>query len=283
MTWKEILDPAMVHPKVVQLKKYLKNEKEKGTEIYPAGPDIFRAFNLCPFEGVQVVILGQDPYPNPDTADGLCFSSRGSQTPASLQIIFKEIFTDFNIQYFHEENYNQFFATNSLQNWAENGFLLLNSTLTVERGKPGSHNNMGWEIVVDSIFDGLNKRDDPIIFLLWGKHAESYRPKIAQHHLSFTAPHPAAELNNPEGPKFSGCGHFSAIRDILPTLKGKNLFELAKLDKCFDKEKAKTLIRASYPAIAEDACNYIDKEMMIHIPVNSKEYWDWIRNFEKSF
>lgn len=282
MTWKEILAPAMEHPKMVELKKYIKNEREKGIKIYPEGKDTFRAFNLTPYEQARVVILGQDPYHTPGTADGLCFSSRGSKTPPSLRVIFKEIFKDFNIQYFHEENFEEFFPKNNLDNWAKNGFLLLNTVLSVEEGKPGSHKDMGWEVLIDTVFKALNKREEPVIFLLWGKYAQGYRDRIAEHHIALSAPHPAAELNGQTDPIFSGCGHFSAVRDILPTLKGMNLFKTANLDYCFDKEKAKQIIKESYPLIAEDVCNYIDKEMIIHIPVDRDAYWKYIRNFEKS-
>ena len=145
MTWKEVLAPAMEHPKIIELKKYLKNEREKGIHIYPEGKDIFRAFNLTPFDQVRVVILGQDPYHKAGQADGLSFSTRSEQTPASLRVIFKEIFKDFNVQYFHEESFDSFFPTNNLENWANRGFLLLNTVLTVEENKPGSHKDLGWE------------------------------------------------------------------------------------------------------------------------------------------
>jgi uracil-DNA glycosylase len=282
MTWKEILAPAMEHPKVVELKRYLQNEREKGTIIHPEGKDVFRAFNLTPFSEVRVVLLGQDPFHTSQIADGLCFSSRGPKTPPSLKVIFKEVYRDLNIQYFHEQNYEDYFPTNSLENWAREGFLLLNTVLTVEEGKPGSHKDLGWEVVIQSVLDGLNKKEDPIIFLLWGKYAQYYKPMIASHHLVLTAPHPAAELNGQTEAVFSGCGHFSAVRDILPTLRGQNLFKVANLDKCFDKEKAKQIIRENYPLIADDVCKYIDQEMIIHIPVNRDQYWNYTRNFEKS-
>jgi len=282
MTWKEALAPAMEHPKIVELKKYIKNERDKGIKIYPEGKDIFRAFNLTAFDDVQVVVLGQDPYHSPGIADGLCFSSRGSKTPPSLRVIFKEIYRDLNIQYFHEQAYETFFPNNSLENWARQGFLLLNTVLTVQEGNPGSHKDMGWEIVIDAVFKALNKREAPAIFLLWGRYAEGYRDLIADHHIVLTAPHPAAELNGQKESIFSGCGHFSAARDILPTLRGMNLFKTANLDHCFDKEKAKAVITDNYPMIAKDVCDYIDKEMIIHVPVDRKAYWEYIRNFEKS-
>ena len=281
MTWKEVLAPAMEHPKVIELKKYIKDERDKGTEIYPAGSDVFRAFNLCPFEKVRVVILGQDPYHN-GAADGLCFSTRGKKIPPSLRVIFKEIFKDFNVQYFHEQNFETFFPTYSLENWATEGFLLLNTVLTVEAGKPGSHKGLGWEVIIDAVFKALNKREEQVIFLLWGRYAEGYRPQIAEHHLSLVAPHPAAELNGQQESIFSGCGHFSAVRDILPTLKGMDLFPVANVDYCFDKDKAKEMIKKTYPLNAKDMIDFIDKELMIHIPVNRKEYWNYIRKFESS-
>lgn len=282
MTWKEILAPAMEHPKVVQLKEFIKSEREKGKEIYPEGKDIFRAFNLCPYENTRVVILGQDPYPQKGVMDGLAFSSRQSKTPASLRVIFKEIYKDLNIQYYHEKSFEDFFPTNSLVRWAENGFLLLNTILTVEDGKPGSHKDLGWEVVIDTVLDALNKKEHGVVYLLWGRYAQQFADKISNKHIILKAPHPAAELNNPGGPKFSGCGHFSVVRDVLPTLMGKNLFELVSLDHCFDKEKAKSIIRQGYPLIADDVCKYIDQDLIINIPVNRKKYWEYLRTFEES-
>jgi len=282
MIWKDVLAPAMAHPKMVELKKFLKSEREKGKVIYPESKDIFRAFNLISFDDVRVVVLGQDPYHSPGQADGLCFSSRGSKTPASLRVIFKEIYKDFNIQYFHEKAYETFFPTNSLENWAKNGFLLLNTILTVEQGKPGGHKDLGWEILIKAVFDGLNKKEEPIIFLLWGRYAESFRSQISEQHIVLTAPHPAAELNGQKENIFSGCGHFSAVRDILPTLKGMNLFKSANLDMCFDKVKAKSIIKEKYPDNADALFDYIDREMIIHIPVDKDEYWKYIRKFEES-
>jgi uracil-DNA glycosylase len=282
MIWKDVLAPAMSNPKMLELKKFLKNEREKGKAIYPESKDIFRAFNILPFDQVRIVILGQDPYHRPGQADGLCFSSRGSTTPASLRVIFKEIYRDLNIQYFHEQDYESFFPSNSLENWARQGFLLLNTILTVEQGKPGSHKDLGWEVLIDAVFDGLNQKKEQVIFLLWGKYAEQFRPKISNHHLVFTAPHPAAELNGQQRETFTGCGHFSAVRDILPTLRGMNLFKSANLDMCFDKEKAKQVIQQRYPIDADRLCKYIDEELIIHIPVNKNEYWKYVRNFEKS-
>ena len=280
MIWREVLAPAMEHPKIVELKKFIKSERESGKNIYSEGKDVFRAFNLTPFNDVRVVIFGESPFCRAGQADGLCFSSRGAKTPPSLRVIFKEIYRDLNIQYFHEETFEEYFPTNSLENWAKQGFLMLNTVLTVEEGKAGSHRGLGWEVLIDAVLDGLNKRKEPVIFLLWGKHAESYRSKIAKHHPSLVAPHPAAELNGQQKAVFSGCGHFSAVRDILPTIRGENLFGVANLDSCFDKEKAKALISEHYPLIADDICRYIDEEMVINIPVDRKAYWNHIRNFE---
>ena len=281
MIWADILNPAMEHPKMITLKKYLKNERATGKIIYPESKDIFRAFNLVPFDFVRVVILGQDAAAN-GSADGLCFSSRGEKTPPSLRVIFKEIYRDLNVQYFHEESFEEFFPSNSLESWAKQGFLLLNTVLTVEQGRPGSHKDLGWEILIKSVLDGLNKKEEPIIFLLWGRYAQSFRQGISSHHLILTAPHPAAELNGKHETIFTGCGHFSAIRDILPTLKKSELFKTENLDSCFDKVKAKTIIKEKYPENASTMIDYIDKEMMINIPVNKEEYWKYLKKFELS-
>lgn len=281
MIWNDILRPAMEHPKMVELKKHLKNEREKGKVIYPDSKDIFRAFNLVPFDSVRVVILGQDPYHN-GSADGLCFSTRRDTTPPSLRVILKEIYKDLNVQYFHEESYEQFFPTNSLEGWAREGFLLLNTVLTVEQGKAGSHKDLGWEVLIKSVLDGLNKKEEPIIFLLWGRYAQSFRSGVSKQHLVLTAPHPAAELNGQQEAIFTGCGHFSAVRDILPTLKKTELFKAENLDSCFDKVKAKAILREKYPENIDTMIDYIDKEMMINIPVNKDEYWKYLRKFESS-
>lgn len=282
MTWNEILSPVLSLPKLIELKKYLHDgRKIKG--IYPIGSHVFRAFDECQFEDTKVVILGQDPYPTPGTADGLAFSSQGTR-PASLEIIFKEIYRDLNIQYYHNETFDEFFPTSDLSGWAKNGFLLLNTCLTVEEGKPGSHKGMGWELVARAAIEALGRKDHQVLFLLWGKEAKEYKQYInIEKDVFLEAPHPAAELHDPTKHKFSGCRHFSIVRDILPTLHSKTAFRSVMLDGCFDKEQAKKIVREHFPIESEKICRYIDKDMIISVPVNREQYFLELRNIEAGF
>ena len=146
-----------------KLSLFLKEEKKTKT-IYPPGSKIFNAFNLTPFSKVKVVILGQDPYHGPDQANGLSFSvNKSFPIPPSLKNIFKELFDDLGIQ-----------PPNSgcLERWSNQGVLLLNTYLTVEKGKPGSHRNVGWERFTDYVLSKLSENKKNIVYLLWGKHAQ---------------------------------------------------------------------------------------------------------------
>ena len=163
MTWNEILGPVLASPKMAEVKQFIK-EGRMIKNIYPDGKSVFRAFDMCQYDDTKCVIMGQDPYPTEGTADGLAFSS-ATTIPGSLQIIFKEIYRDLNIQYFHNITFEEFFPTGNLENWTKMGFLLLNTALTVEEGKPGSHKGIGWEVVTEAVFDALNKKDHQIIFL----------------------------------------------------------------------------------------------------------------------
>jgi uracil-DNA glycosylase len=220
------------------------------------------------------------PYPS-DHADGLAFSSKQTVKPKSLEVIFKEIYMDLNIQYFHNVTFEEFFPTGDLSGWCKEGILLLNTVLTVEENKPGSHKGKGWEIVIDAVLEALNKKGHQVLFLLWGKDAIAYKDKITNpKHLCLEAPHPAAELHNPDGPKFTGCRHFSLIRDIIPTIHKANLYRTADLDSCFDKEKAKQIVKQHFPIESEKICKYIDNELIVHIPINRDIYWSELRRFE---
>ena len=146
-----------------KLSLFLKEEKKTKT-IYPSGSKIFNAFNLTPFSKVKVVILGQDPYHGPYQANGLSFSvNKSFPIPPSLKNIFKELFDDLGIQ-----------PPNSgcLERWSNQGVLLLNTYLTVEKGKPGSHRNIGWEQFTDYVLSKLSENKKNIVYLLWGKHAQ---------------------------------------------------------------------------------------------------------------
>ena len=281
MNWKEVLAPALQSQKMQEIKKFLQEERNT-KNIYPDGKSVFRAFELCPYEQTRVVILGQDPYHTPGTADGLAFSTQQKEIPPSLLVIFKEIYKDLNIQYYHNTSFEDFFPNGNLEGWAKRGFLLLNTVLTVEEGKAGSHKDLGWDIVIKAVFDGLNKKDHQVIFLLWGKEAQKYKSLIGLNtkHVSFSAAHPAAELYADNKGGFTGCRHFSIVRDILPEIEGRNVFPTAGLDVCFDKDKAKAIVREHYPIDAEQICKYIDEELFIQLPVNKDIYWREVRKFE---
>jgi len=283
MTWNEILGPVLASPKLMEVKAFLQAER-KTKNIYPLGKDVFRAFDACQYDDTKVIILGQDPYAGPGMADGLAFSSREKQIPASLQIIFKEIYTDLNIQYFHDRTFEEFFPVPDLTNWTKLGFLLLNTVLTVEENKAGSHKSLGWENVTEAVIEALNKKDWQVIFLLWGNDAQAYKSMInEQKHVVMEAPHPAAQLHNPEGKKFTGCRHFSIVRDIMPTLRRENYYTHLNLDSCFDKDKAMKIAREEYPIDAEKICNYIRNGFVLDVPINKENYYKEMRKIELGF
>jgi uracil-DNA glycosylase len=277
------LGPVLASAKMTDLKAFIKDGR-KIKNIYPEGKDVFRAFDLCPYENTKIVILGQDPYPWPGVADGLAFSSRKPEWPKSLEVIFKEIYHDLNIQWYHNIPIEEFFPTADLTNWTKLGILLLNVVLTVEENKSGSHKGMGWELVTEEVLKALQTKDQQIIYLLWGKDAQQFKTFITNpKHLVLEASHPAAELHNPDGPKFTGCRHFSIVRDILPTLYRNDLFTSVNLDSAFDKDKAKKIIKENYPMEAQKLIEYIEKDFTLNIPVNKEAYFAELRNIEKNF
>lgn len=283
MTWNEILGPVLASKKMQELKAFIQEARRNG-KVYPEGKDVFRAFDLCPYDNTKVVILGQDPYPWPGVADGLAFSSRKKEWPKSLEVIFKELYNDLNIQYYHNVTIQEFFPTADLTNWTKMGILLLNVVLTVEENKTGSHKGMGWELVAEAAIDALNKKDHQVVFLLWGRDAQQYRQFIKNpKHIWLEAPHPAAELHDSNRETFTGCRHFSILRDIFPMVHNANLYRTLSLDSCFDKEKAKKIIKEHYPIEADRLCDYVDKDMILHIPVNRDNYFKEMRNIEASF
>jgi len=282
MTWNEILAPVLATPKMTEVKQYIK-EGRLIKNIYPSGKDVFRAFDMCQYDNTRVVIVGQDPYSGEGQADGLAFSSRNG-IPKSLEVIFKEIYQDLNIQYFQDKTFEEFFPTGDLTNWTKMGFLLLNTVLTVEEGKPGSHKGIGWEVVTNAVFEALNKKDHQIIFLLWGNEAKEYEKLVTNpKHICLTAPHPAAQLHNPDGPRFTGCRHFSIVRDILAALWHSDSNRSVNLDVCFDREQAKKIIKEHYPIEAQKLYEYIDKDLFVNIPLNKDEYFKSLRNIELGF
>jgi uracil-DNA glycosylase len=198
-SWKTRLTPEFSQPYMTSLREFLLQRKKAGAVIYPPGGKIFKALDSTPFDAVKVVILGQDPYHGPGQAHGLCFSVRlGVPTPPSLINILKEIEDDLGIAA-PDHGY--------LQHWANQGVLLLNAVLTVERGRAGAHQGKGWEPFTDQVVRLLNAERDGLVFLLWGSYALKKGAVIDRdRHLVLTAPHPSP-LSAHRG--FFGCRHFS--------------------------------------------------------------------------
>lgn len=196
--WKARLGDYLQRPDMRALATFLRDEKSRGKRIYPAGSRIFAAFDATPFDQVQVVILGQDPYHGPGQAHGLCFSVLpGVPTPPSLVNIFKEIDADLGIKAPDH---------GCLLPWARQGVLLLNAVLTVEEGHAGSHQGKGWEGFTDAAVEALDREREGLVFLLWGSYAQAKGRIIdTRRHCVLRAPHPSP-LSAHRG--FLGCGHF---------------------------------------------------------------------------
>ncbi len=212
-SWFEKLSGEFDKPYMQSLRDFLRNEKLQGKIIYPPGDLIFNALNTIPFEKVEVVIIGQDPYHGPGQAHGLCFSVLpGVALPPSLQNIFKEIERDLGIQ---------FGQNGCLSHWAEQGVLLLNAVLTVEQSKAGSHQGKGWETFTDKAIEQLNAEREGIVFLLWGSYAQKKGAIIdREKHLVLQAPHPSP-LSAHRG--FFGCRHFSQTNEYLKSRGQKEI------------------------------------------------------------
>ncbi len=187
------------------LSTFLRARRAAGARIHPAPGRIFAAFDATPFDAVKVVILGQDPYHGPGQAHGLCFSVLpGVPVPPSLDNIYKELQADVGFQR-PTHGY--------LMPWASRGVLLLNSVLTVEEGRAGSHQGKGWEGFTDHVIDVLNREREGLVFLLWGSYAQAKGKVIdARRHRVLKAPHPSP-LSAHRG--FLGCRHFSQANDYL--------------------------------------------------------------------
>ncbi len=203
-SWKKILEPELDKPYFQQLSDFVKKEYQSNT-IYPPPKQIFSAFDACPFDQVKVVILGQDPYHGPGQANGLCFSVADHiRIPPSLQNIYKEINSDLG---------KPFPKTGNLENWAKQGVLLLNATLTVRAHQAGSHQKKGWEEFTDAAIHNLAENRQGLVFLLWGSYAQKKGSFIDdQNHLVLKAPHPSP-LSAHRG--FFGCKHFSQTNAYL--------------------------------------------------------------------
>ncbi|MCF7221636.1 uracil-DNA glycosylase [Marilutibacter chinensis] len=204
-SWKAHVGDYLLREDMQALSAFLRQRRAAGATIYPPGPQIFAAFDATPFDAVKIVVLGQDPYHGPGQAHGLCFSVRpGVPVPPSLQNIYKELQRDVG---FEPPPHGY------LQCWAERGVLLLNAVLTVEAGRPGSHQGKGWEGFTDHVVDVLNREREGLVFLLWGSYAQAKGKVIdPRRHRVLKAPHPSP-LSAHRG--FLGCGHFSAANEYL--------------------------------------------------------------------
>jgi uracil-DNA glycosylase len=207
-SWLRVLGDEFDQPYMVELKSFLRAEKQAGKIIYPSGENWFNALNSTPFDAVKVVILGQDPYHGPGQAHGLCFSVLpGVPAPPSLVNIFKELQTDLGIP-ISRHGY--------LQHWAEQGVLLLNAVLTVQQANANSHQGRGWETFTDRCIEHLNREREGLVFLLWGSYAQKKGQLIdRKRHQVLLAPHPSP-LSAHRG--FLGCQHFSKANDYLRRL-----------------------------------------------------------------
>ena len=220
--WEKLLNDEFSKPYFIDLEGFYYEEKQK-FRIFPPENKLFSALNLTSFEDLKVVIIGQDPYHGLGQANGLCFSvSDGIKKPPSLLNIFKELKSD--LGYPIPE-------TGNLESWAKQGVLLLNTTLTVREGKPGSHSKKGWETFTDKVISIISQHKEGVIFLLWGNHAMDKEILIdTTKHLVLKAAHPSPLAKG----AFFGCKHFSKTNSHLVQLgkepinwqiKDKTLFD----------------------------------------------------------
>lgn len=202
--WDDILADEWQKPYYLELRKFLKQEYSTQT-VYPNMEDIFNALKLTSFKDTKVVIIGQDPYHGFGQAHGLCFSvKKGVVPPPSLKNIYKELKNDIG---FEIPNHGE------LTSWAKQGVLLLNNVLTVREGLPNSHKGKGWEIFTDRVIGELNKKETPVVFLLWGANAQKKAEIITNpKHFKLLSVHPSP-LSASRG--FFGCKHFSKTNEIL--------------------------------------------------------------------
>lgn len=203
-TWSALLQREIGSERHTELQQFIAHERLVST-VFPPAQDVYAALELTPFESTKVVVLGQDPYHGLGQAHGLSFSvRRNTPIPPSLRNIFQELFTDVAIQ--REQN-------GDLTGWARQGVLLLNTTLTVREGEPGSHKNRGWEHITDTVMSALNEKPTRVVFVLWGAHARTKKSLITQtHHVVIESAHPSP-LSAHRG--FFGSKPFSQINSAL--------------------------------------------------------------------
>jgi uracil-DNA glycosylase len=204
-SWQPYLEAEFEKPYIQELQDFLKKEKKAGKKIYPDQDKVFEAFRLTPFNEVKVVILGQDPYHGAGQAHGLCFSvQKEMKIPPSLVNIFKELKIDLGIEPPLHGN---------LANWALQGVLMLNTVLTVEDSKAGSHHQKGWEKFTDKVIEVINMEKDHVVFILWGSPAQKKAAKVdPKKHLILKSVHPSP-LSVYRG--FSGSKPFSQVNAYL--------------------------------------------------------------------
>lgn len=203
-SWKRVLQPEFDKPYFELLTSFVRNAYQT-KQCFPPARLIFNAFDSCPFDKVRVVIIGQDPYHDVGQAHGLCFSvNQGVRIPPSLENIYKELNRDLG---------KPMPTSGDLSDWARQGVLLLNATLTVEAHRAGSHQNKGWEELTDAAIEALNREREHIVYMLWGSYAQRKGQYIDRRkNLVLTAPHPSP-LSAYRG--FIGCGHFSQANNYL--------------------------------------------------------------------
>jgi uracil-DNA glycosylase len=211
-SWQAVLAPVLAQQQSHALGGSLRADEAAGKRIYPPRGSRLRALELTPLDKVKLVILGQDPYHGPGQAHGLAFSVQdGVKVPPSLVNIYKELEADLGLPRPVHGN---------LENWARQGVLLLNNSLTVEEGQAGSHQKLGWEPITDAVVAAVAAKTDPCVFLLWGSHAQKKALRLPElsgaaangRHLVLTAPHPSP-LSAHKG--FLGCRHFSQANAFL--------------------------------------------------------------------
>ncbi|WGL58973.1 uracil-DNA glycosylase [Pigmentibacter sp. JX0631] len=208
--WRSLLLDEFSKPYIEDLRQLLRSETNQGFEYYPPKEKIFRAFKLVDYSQTKVVIIGQDPYHGKGQANGLAFAvEKGVTLPPSLNNIFKEIQSDTGKRP----------TESDLENWANQGVLLLNTVLTVRANQAFSHREKGWEVFTDRVISLLNEKNSPIIFVLWGSAAQAKEKMITNKiHKILKSAHPSP-LSAHRG--FFGCKHFSTVNEILRSL-GQN-------------------------------------------------------------
>ncbi|MEZ8066952.1 MULTISPECIES: uracil-DNA glycosylase [Vibrio] len=208
-TWESIINDERDKEYFQSVLAFVEQQRNSGKTVYPPQEQVFSAFDMTPFESVRVVILGQDPYHGANQAHGLAFSVLpGVKIPPSLRNMYKELAQD--IEGFEIPSHGY------LDSWASQGVLMLNTVLTVEEAKAHSHAKCGWETFTDAVIAELNQRSEPIIFLLWGAHAQKKGQAIdADKHHVLVAPHPSP-LSARRG--FFGCQHFSMTNELLSSI-----------------------------------------------------------------